>query len=81
MLPLTSSPVMATFGENPHPRDGSKSNNNSNNADDDTKRCSRSNWSDLSIAVMKLENLLKVSFHFLDAAFSYLISYYTFHIV
>lgn len=77
MLPLTSSSMMATFGENPHPRDGSKSNNNNNSTDDDdTKRCSRSNWSDLSIAVMKLEKLLKVSFHFLDAAFSYLISYY-----
>lgn len=76
--------MMATFGENPHPRDGGKSNNNNNNNtnnDDDTKRCCRSNWSDLSIAVMKLEKSLKVSFYFLDAAFSYLVSYYILHIV
>ncbi|XP_062549270.1 E3 ubiquitin-protein ligase Ufd4 isoform X2 [Armigeres subalbatus] len=48
MLPLTSSPLPAGFGENLHPPDGNdKSNNNSNN---NNKRCCRSNWSDLSIA-------------------------------
>ncbi|XP_055645002.1 E3 ubiquitin-protein ligase Ufd4 isoform X2 [Toxorhynchites rutilus septentrionalis] len=48
MLPLTSSPMAAqvppcSLSENHHPVESCKSNNN-------TKRCSQSNWSDLSIA-------------------------------
>lgn len=61
MLPLTPSQV----GQSPRPRNGNNNNNNksNNNNSNDKQRCCRSNWSDLSIAVMKLaQNCWKLLF-------------------